>query len=237
MKRGDLANYIAWQCPGVKLSTAPPGVVNNAIQVAANEVASRTLSLPKNKKFNALAFSGIGSGEYNLSDIDSEFVQIAASGLYWNQGTVASPDWKQLWPITIKWLDENRRNWRSEPADSPQQFYQDGDTLGVYPAPVDDLSEGFWLYYALKAFTMTNDDHYPFYGTSEIARLSILDEAITKRFKMLSLGSADKIDMNLRNEKAYEREIVKVNGILRTNRAVLNSRYNRFQGRKIRGPY
>ena len=233
MKRSELKNYIAWQCPGVKLSTAPAGVVDNAIQLCANEVAARTLCLPKNIKFSAVAGS-TGAGEYTLSTIDSEFIQIAPSGLYWNQGTVASPDWKQLDAVTIKWLDENRRNWRSESAGTPQQFYQDGDTLGVYPDTESALSDGLWLYYGLKAFTMTTDDDYPFYGASEIARLSILDEAITKRFKMLSLGAADKRDDYNLEEKAFEREIVKVKGILGTNRAVLNSRYNRFQGRKVR---
>ena len=229
----ELKNFAAWQCPGVKLSTAPVGVVNNAIQMAANEVAARTLCLPKNQKFNAVAGT-TGVGEYSLTTIDEEFIQIAPSGLYWNQGTAATPDYKQLDAVTLKWLDENRRNWRSEAAGSPQVFYQDGDTLGVFPAPESALTDGFWLYYGLKAYTMTTDDHYPFYGDSQIARLSVLDRAIILHFKMTALGAADKRDDYSITQKEYEVEIVKAKGILMTNRAVLNSRYNAFMGRKIR---
>src|SRR3990167_519575 len=233
MTRLELKNYAAWQCPGVKLSTAPTGVVDNAIQIAANEIAARTICLPKNQKFNAVAGT-TGVGEYSLTTIDEEFIQIAPSGLYWNQGTVATPDYKQLDAVTLKWLDENRRNWRSEAAGSPQVFYQDGDTLGVFPAPEDALTEGFWLYYGLKAFTMTADGHYPFYGTAQIARLSVLDRAIALHFKYQALSAADKKDDYKLVHDEYEAEIVKVKGILMTNRAVLNSRYNRLQGRRIR---
>lgn len=233
MTRLELKNYIAWQCPGVKLSTAPTGVVDNAIQIAANEVAARTLCLPKNTKFNAVAGT-TGAGEYTLSTIDSEFVQIAPSGLYWNSGTVGTPSWKQLDAVTIKWLDENRRDWRSTAAGTPEVFYQDGDTLGVFPAPEDALTNGFWLYYALKAYTMTTDSHYPFYGTAQIARLSVLDRAIALQFKCQALGAADKRDDFAITQKEFEAEIAKARGILGTNRAVLNSRYNRFMGRKVR---
>lgn len=226
----EIKNYVAWLCPGVKLNNAPTGVVDNAIQIAADEVAARTLCLPKNKKFNADA----SDGEYSLSTIDSEFVQIAESGLYWNAGTAGTPDWKQLDPVTIKWLDENRRNWRNEEAGSPEVFYQDGDTLGVFPAPESALTEGFWLYYGLKAYTMTDDSQYPFYGTSQIARLSILDRAIALHFKMQALSAADKRDDFKITQNEYEAEILKVKGILKTNLAVLNSRNNRFMGRKIR---
>lgn len=233
MTRLELINYAAWITPSPKISQAPDGVVNNCIQIAANEVAARTLCLPKNQKFNAVAGT-TGVGEYSLSTIDSEFIQIAPSGLYWNAGTVATPDYKQLDPVTIKWLDENRRNWRSQSAGDPQVFYQNGDTLAVFPAPGSNLTNGFWLYYGLKAYTMAANGDYPFYGTSQIARLSILDRAICLHFKMQALGAADKRDDFRIVEGDYEREIAKVKGILMTNRAVLNSRYNRFQGRKVR---
>jgi hypothetical protein len=236
MNRGDIKNYAAFLTPQVKFSTAPGDTVNNMVQMAADEIAARTLCLPKDTKFNAVAGS-TGVGEYSLSTIDSEFVQIADSGLYWNAGTVASPDYTQLDPVTLKWLDENRRKWREEPAGDPQVFYQDGDTLGVFPAPADDLTDGFWLYYGTKAFTMINDDHYPFYGTSEIGRLTILDRAIALHLKIQVLSAADKVDSYRQAEKQYEGEISKVKGILMTNRAVLNSRYNRFQGRKIRNTW
>jgi len=233
MKLSELKNFAAWQTPGVQLASAPTGVIGNAIQMAANEVAARTLCLPKNIKFNAVAGT-IGAGEYNLSTIDSEFVQIAPSGLYWNQGTVASPDFKQLDAVTIKWLDEFRRNWRDDAPGDPQQFYQNGDILGVHPSPVSALTNGFWLYYSLKAFTMASDNDYPFYGSTPIIRLSILDRAIILHFKMTALGAADKRDDYMITENEYEAEIVKVKGILMTNRAVLNSRYNSFMGRKVR---
>ena len=233
MNRGDLKNYSVVMCPGLKVSTLPSGVFDNMIQLAANDVAARTLCLPKNQKFNAAAGT-TGAGEYSLSTIDSEFIQIAAPGLYWNAGTVSTPDWKQLDGVTLKWLDENRRNWRNEEAGSPQVFYQDGDTLGIFPAPESALTNGLWLYYGLKAYTMTTDDQYPFYNTAQISRLSILDMPIALNFKMQSLGALDKKDDFNLIEKQYERKIVEVKGILATNRAVLNSVKNKFMGRKVR---
>lgn len=226
MDRGNLKDFFLASCAGLKQSTLPPELLDNLCQLSADDVAFRTLCLETDDTFNA----DEDEGEYDLTDIVDEYICLAPAGVWFNNGTVASPEWKQLRPVTIKWLDEKRPNWRIASSDTPQYFYQAGDTLGINPAPSADLTGGFRMHFYQGAFPMTTDGHFPFRGTAQIARLSILDRAMSLHFRWQAQGMLEKKDDYRLNERAYENEIQRVKGLLMRNPAIQFSRYTRFGG-------
>lgn len=233
MKRSDLKNFFLASTSGLKAGQIAAGLLENLIQLSADDVAFRTLCLPTNDVFDAEE----DEGEYDLSTEVDQFVALHPAGLWFNEGTVADPEWKQLQAVTIKWLDEHRRNWRSATSDVPQYFYQEGNTLGAFPKPNADLTGGFWLYFYQGAFPMTTDDHYPFRGTAQITRLSILDRAMSLHFRWQAQGMLGKNDDYKLNENAYEKEITRVKGLLLRNAATLNDRHTKMGGPAIRSNF
>jgi hypothetical protein len=127
------------------------------------------------------------------------------SGLWWNNGTTFKP----VNPRTLKWLDINVPNWRNRSSGSPLNYSIDADILTVSPPPETALTDGFWLYYGKKPTPMTENDHYPFSGsTTEFTHLSIFDFAIILFVKMRLEPMLNKnADANLsRQEYLQERE-------------------------------
>jgi len=228
MNRGNLKTYCIASVPGIKSGSITTALLEQMIQLAADRVAIDLLCLKTNEKFTAT----INVSEYSLNTSVSNFGVIAESGLYYNQGTIASPEYKQLRPITLKWLDEHRAGWRDAGSDTPQYFYQEDDTLGVIPKPSATLANAFWLYFCQRAFQMTTDTQFPFYDTVQETRLSILDWAIVLSFKIQALGVLGQVDNYRLAEVAYRTEMDRVDGLLKRNLAIQNSRYNMFQGRR-----
>jgi hypothetical protein len=165
------------------------------------DIASYTLCLKSNKKFDVVA----NQAEYNLSVEISDYLAVDKSGLWWNNGTTFKP----VNPRTLKWLDINVPNWRNRSSGSPLNYSIDADILTVSPPPETALTDGFWLYYGKKPTPMTENDHYPFSGsTTEFTHLSIFDFAIILFVKMRLEPMLNKnADANLsRQEYLQERE-------------------------------
>jgi len=141
--------YVPQAKPNIVDDTALSLIINEG----ALDVAFHSLCLKANTKFNAVA----DQSEYNLSSVVTKFLAIDKPGLWWNDGN----QWKQLYPKTLKWLDENIPTWRDADSGAPRWYYQNGNTLGVHPAPADSLASGFWLYFAQAPTSMTENAHYP----------------------------------------------------------------------------
>lgn len=231
MNRGQLLNLGFSYTPGLKAShfAGMPTLQADMIQNACNDVAIRTMCLKTNEKFDSEA----GVGEYQLSEVVDNFAVIDKPAVWWNQGTVLAPDWKQIHMKTIKWLDETRPNWRSASSGDPLYAYQNGDILGIHPAPIATLTDGLWLYFAKGAYVMADDDDYPFYGDTEMSRLSILDETIALHFKWKALGLLGKEDNYRLCENSYKRDIIEKMGILERNLGLSSSRYTKMSGPKV----
>lgn len=173
MTRAQLKTIARATIPGAKKTTVKDTLLELFLQRAAYDVASRTICLPTRQRFDSVA----DLVEYDLSSVVADFLVIDKPGL-WFKNTATS-NYIRLFPRTVKWLDINRTTWRNEPADAPRYYYQNGNNLGMIPAHDTAIVEAFELWYGRKPAAMSNDNHYPFTGTtSQIARLEPLDDAI-----------------------------------------------------------
>jgi len=162
--------------PGAKPQVISDTVLTLMLNQGALDIASYTMCLKTNIKFDVVS----DQQEYNLSTVVPKYLNIDKQGIWWNTGS----KWKQLYPRTLKWLDENLNNWRDRSSGTPRYYAIEGDVVTIVDKPDTSLSNGFWIYYAKKPTDMTSDTHYPFSGsTTEYSYLSIFDMAICKYAK------------------------------------------------------
>lgn len=92
----------------------------------------------------------------------------------------SSDDWKQVKAKTEKHLKKFIPSYlNADSVDQPQYYWIEGDNLGFYPPTSTSKEGGARLYHLLKANPMSNDEHYPYSGsTTEITAFKPLDEAI-----------------------------------------------------------
>lgn len=173
MNLGNLRSLARAQVPTAKKSLVSPDLLRLILNNGKDDVASKTICLNANQKFNIVAVAS-GIAEYNLSTVVERFLVMDRPGLFYLDGT----NYKQLYPRTIKWLDENRPHWRTEGPGTPRYYYQNGNILGLVPAPSTAVTSGGWLYFGQKPPDMTADGNFPFGGGSEIIRLVPLHYAI-----------------------------------------------------------
>ena len=198
MNFGNLKTMARAILPGAKVNRISNTILELILNEGSKNVAALTQALKTSSIFNVVA----DTSEYNLTVIDSKFLSITSEGLWWYNGT----NWIQLKPRTIKWLDDNYSTWRDASSSDPEYYYQYGDLIGTYPTPDTSLSSGFKLYYAEQPPVMSTNAHYPFGGTTEIARLSILSDSILAywKYKAISIISNDKEEIALAKKDYLE---------------------------------
>ena len=229
MKLSELKQLALIYTAGAKPNTFTSAIIDLMFKKAAEDVASYCIALPADKKIATTA----EIADYNLATLITDFLVMDRPGVYWNQGTGASPNWKQLWPATMKFLDEKRPNWRSASSGAPQYFIIRNNILTIHPKSSATLADALWVYYGQKPAT-PSEDQYFFYGATEYPHLSILDDVMLAYFKWKALGALGKDDNYQLAENAYKREREEKRRTLWRNLALNSSRYNKFQGRKIR---
>lgn len=185
--------------PSAKVQVIPNATLDIILNEAVKDIASYTLCLKSNAKFDVVA----SQEEYDLSLVVEDFLTPDKPGLWWYNGTI----WRKVYPRTLKYLDEFKPNWRDLSDGSPLDYSIDANILTISPPPETAVTEGFWLYYAKTPTDMTNDDHYPFSGsTTEYAHLSIFDFSIILFAKMKIEPMLSKVsDANL-SLAEYKRE-------------------------------
>jgi len=161
--------------PGAKTSVVKTDVLDLLINEGVRDVNVRVSAYLGNKTFNVTA----EVQEYLMSAHIDDFVGFSEGGLYWNDGTAATVDWKRLTAMSRETLNTQYPQWLNNSSDSPLRYFRDNDSLMIDPKPNTTLASGFWAFYVKKPNDMTAGTHYPFTGTAtEITALSVLDEAI-----------------------------------------------------------
>jgi hypothetical protein len=213
--------------PGAKIQVIDNATMDLVLNEGVKDIATYTLCLKTNKKFTVTD----GKFEYDLSTLIGDYLTPDKSGLWWNNGSV----WRQLNPVTLKYLDEFKTNWRSLGEASPMDYSIDGDILTLSPTPNTTLANGLWLYYAERPISMTEDSHYPFSGSAtELTHLSIFDFAIILFAKMRLEPMLNKTaDANLSMQE-YIREREEKMNLLYRRKDVISSSDTRLQGPAIR---
>lgn len=164
--------------------------------------------------------------KYDLSSSDetvSKFAKIDKPGLWWNAGTADSPDWKELRPRTLKWLDKNRPKWRNASSGDPEFFVKHGKFLYIHPTPSADLAGGFHLYFIERTETMTQSGHYPFGYDIEIPEYAILTDVILKGVEYFLLPMVGKKDSQRSVLQEYQVLIEQKRRELHFNPAIASS--------------
>lgn len=229
----NLRKFARLYVPGGKENKIPDDIVDLTLNKGAEVISIITRCLATNKTFNVEA----EENTYSLTSSVTRFGCIEKSGLWWNSGDADSPNWKRLKPRTLRWLDKNRTNWRDEDSGDPIFYVQEGDNLIITPTPDTDLDDGFKLYFAQKAPSMTQDDHYAFSGsTTEIARLAIFDEAILrywewKAYKMLGQKSPKDLQ---EAKQDFKNEVAEAQYYLDRRPDIVADKKTKFMGIRVK---
>jgi hypothetical protein len=212
--------------PGAKINVIPDTVLDLILNEGVKDIADYTVCLKTNKKFSVVA----DDSEYNLSVELGDYLTVDKPGLWWYNGSI----WRPLWPRTLKWLDENKPNWRSLSSGTPLDYSIDADVLTISPPPQTSVTDGFWFYYGKKPTNMTQNTHYPFSGsTTELTHLSKFDMAIILYAKWKIEPMLNKKgDSNLSYQE-YLREREEKLGLLNRRLDIAHSSDTRLQGPSI----
>lgn len=212
--------------PGAKLQVINNDVLDLILNEGVKDIAAYTICLKTNKKFNAEA----NVSEYNLSSKLGDYLTVDKPGLWWYN----TSQWRPVYPKTLKWLDENKPNWRDSSSGSPLYYSIDADILTITPAPDTAATNGLWLYYGKKPTAMTAEGHYPFSGsTTELTHLSMFDMAIIKYAKWCIEPMLNKEgDSNLSLQE-YMKERAEKMSLLYKRKDISASPATRLQGPRV----
>ncbi len=165
--------------PSAKKARVTPVILKVIINDVCRDINARLHLLSTDDKFNVVA----DQYKYDLSDSSEtvdRYFKTDKMGLWWNAGTASAPDWRRLFPKTLKWLDKNFEGWRNQDGDDPIYYAKHGRFITLYPTPDTALTDGFWLYYIENTINMDKSTDYPFGNTVEIPEYSSLTYLIIK---------------------------------------------------------
>lgn len=175
---------------------------------ATLDVTVRTACLKAIEEFNATA----NTGEYRLSSVLTRFLAIDKEGIWWNDGD----RWQELYPRTIKYLNNWHSGWRDDGAGSPQRYALHGDLFIPHPKPETSLTDGFKVHFIQRPPAMATGAHFPFpvgdaQDGEERSDLAILSDCILLYVEWKVLKSMNKRveAFEKRNEYLEEIEIKK----------------------------
>lgn len=166
-------------------------LTNTNLEIILNEgaldVAHRMQCLKNFAYFNAEA----SINKYSLSTKLSRYLGIEESGVWF----LSDDEYIELYPKTMRELDNKDHSWRSDTGDSIDEYLIYGDYFMPVPYPETSLSNAFLIYYYERPLTMVDAGDYPFHivgvKTTERSDLAILSDLIlmyaeTKVLKLLN---------------------------------------------------
>lgn len=231
MNLGNLRTLCRLSVPAAKTSRIKPANLDLIINEVVKDINSRLLLLNQDDKFNAVA----DQYKYDLSNSEEtviRFSKIDNLGLYWNNGTASSTDWKRLYPKTLKWLDKNAPQWRDADSADPMYYAKKGRYLYIYPTPDTAGDNLFWLYFIEQTQVMSNNAHFPWGHATEIPEYSILTDVIIAGVKSFILPMIGKPEQR---QQAFAEYII----LVEQKRRVLaeNPDINSTKEARIKIPY
>ena len=222
MNLGNLKILARAYVKSARKSVISDAVLETILGEGAIDVATKTLCLPANETFDVTA----DERNYDLTSVLTRYLAPAPSGLWWYSGS-----WVKRYVTTRKRLDKVKSNWPNSSSNSPYFYILEGSNLIVEPPPNETLSDGFRFHFYQKPPTMATDSFFPLGGSSEIARLSILSEAILLywKHKALKILGQPEADIQVSRQEYLAEIIMRIKELSR--RQDISGKY---QGRKIR---
>ncbi len=216
MNLGNLRTLSRLSVPSAKKARISNSNLDMIINIVVRDVNARLRLLNQDSKFNVVA----DQYKYDLSSSSEtveRFGKIDNLGLWWNAGSASSPDWRRLYPKTLKWLDNKFQQWRDQDSTDPLYYAKKGRYLYLYPTPDTALTDGFWLYFIEQTQTMSEDAHFPFGFDEEISEFSILTDVIIKGVEWWSKPMVGKKGEQRGILQEYLALIALQRAVLRTN--------------------
>ena len=187
----------------------------NILNEGAKEFALLTRCFPREKKFNVTA----NNYTYSLSSNVPDFLEMREEGIWHYRSDASTTLWDRLKPTTVRELDQTFSSWRVQAAnDFVRNYWQDGDTIGLFYTPSTTIANGLWIYYYGASSDMSLTTHYPFTGTTtEDPRLAPYEKYLLIYYKSIALGI-----LGYRDDAA--KELALFAGLAAKAKAELNSR-------------
>jgi hypothetical protein len=226
MNFGNLKSLFRAYVPAATINALKNENIEIILNEGALDVAVRTQCLKNFAYFNAEA----GINKYSLSTKLSRYLGIEESGVWF----LEDGQYTELYPKTLRELDNKRPNWRSETGDSIQEYAIFGDWFMPVPYPETALSNAFLIYYFERPMTMTDPSDFPFHivgvKTTERSDLAILSDCILlyAEAKVLKLLSKRQDSAEKYNEYLATLEMVKP--FIQARPDIVSHRDTKWQG-------
>ena len=204
MKLSEFQTRIKMMVPNFNDSGLTDTQLTDLINDACNKVNLIAKVYKGYTDFNVVADQIV----YTLSTSVPNFMGSEERGLYFLD---TSSQWQKLYPKSISWIAQRFRDYlNASSIGLPQYYWLVDNELGFYPPASTSTTAGARLYHLQKATPMSNQDHYPFNGTTtELAYLIPLDDAIIAYCRWKLSPAFGKItDLDLR-EREYLAEVRK----------------------------
>ncbi len=178
MKLSEFESFIRLIVPSANSQRVSQSRLRLLINKGVRKINVTGKVLTKKGYFNAVA----DTGEYTITDQSGilDYVLVGESGVWYNNGTEASPNYIEVEGADRTYLNEKIPNWHSAGSGQPKYAVFDPNLIVIVNKPSASLTNGFMLPdYVYNTVDMTLPDHYPFSGsTVEWPNLEVLDDAI-----------------------------------------------------------
>lgn len=152
MNFGELKTEFTQRAPDSPASTTQQGIWAN---LGAKDIARRTKCLSTNGSLNIVA----STQEYDLISNFSTFLGIDPDGgVHYYDGS----DYMKLKAVSKNWLDRYLPSWRNEDTGDPKAYYLEGKTIGIYPMPNSNVTNGLKVFYYKLPAKMSSSTSDPF---------------------------------------------------------------------------
>lgn len=149
------------------------------------EFVRLTKCFPTDNKFNCTA----NTREYPLRTNVPNYLEPRPEGLWHFRSDTSTNIWERVRPTTIRRLDQRMRTWRTQgKSDLTQEYWIDGDKIGVFYTPSTTIVTGFWFYYFATSSQMSSLTDYPFTGSQASSRLEPYHKHLLVYYEYRALG-------------------------------------------------
>jgi len=221
MNLGDLKQRCKLKLPNI----GQTGVGDAYLVELLNQACDRCNEVGKfyyeESYFNVVA----DQSKYPLSENVTDYLGMGKVPLYFK---LSSGDWKQVYPKTEAYIQRTFPDYlNADSVTQPQYYYLDGDNIVLYP-PADTARDNALMLKHLKASTpMSNDNHYPFTGTTtEITAFKPMEEAIVAFVKWQIEPSYGKVSDTDLGEQRFNSEVRKAKRKIKRRPDAIGSPYN-----------
>ncbi len=228
MNFGNIKKMIRTMVSTAKINKVGSPILELAINEGALDVARKMVCLPKTDTFDSVA----DQGTYDLTSILTRYLTMGKSGIWYR--TSDSTNYYKLFPRTMKYMDENKPDWRDFESGDPVEYVVHGDSVIFPVAPDTAITKAFWIEYGQAPQAMTNNEHFPFGLETEIHRLRSLSMAVMKFAEIFLVKALNKGLDNYRiKENEYKRELAEQKLLLDERKDISSDRETKMRPRRI----